>query len=178
MKEIPLTQGYVALVDDGDFERVAKFKWCASVDKRTDGSITNVYATHGVRTAVRTASGKRKSTQQLHRFILELTDPLINVDHKNHNGLDCRRENLRTCSRDENMRNMCTPTTNSSGFKGVSWHKGDRKWRAYIKVSDGLKKRQYAHLGNFDSREQAAAAYNAAAVQRFGEFALLNQIGG
>jgi hypothetical protein len=91
MKTIWLTQGFVALVDEADYDRVCAHKWSATKTK------TNVY---GVR-KVWTPEGRTRS-QLLHRFIMGVTDPDIDVDHMDHNALNCQRHNLRKCVRGEN----------------------------------------------------------------------------
>ena len=83
MKKIPLTKGYVALVDDADYAAVSQFKWQSLVVHRSDGSVRNVYATRGVYLG----SGKN-TNQKMHRFILGISDPKTKVDHRNHVGLD------------------------------------------------------------------------------------------
>ena len=94
MQPIPLTKGYFAVVDDEDFERVNKFKWHAAVKKRDDGSIYAVYA----------ILGRAPTAVALHRFVLHVVDPNIEVDHKDDNGmyhgLDNRKKKstyLHTC---------------------------------------------------------------------------------
>jgi AP2-like factor (euAP2 lineage) len=151
MKEIQLTKGYVALVDDEDFERVNQFKWCADVHPHT------VYGTR----SVRTPEGK-KTTQSLHRFVSGVTDPETEVDHKDHNGLNCQRYNLRPCT---HQQNLCSrqKLKGVSQFKGVSWDYN--KWRAEIKLNG-----KTVVLGRYVSENEAAAAYKDAAVQHFGEF--------
>ena len=159
MKEIRLTKGYVALVDDEDFERVNQFKWHALVIHRKDGSVSKVYA-----------AGRNKGREHrlLHRFILKVTNPKIEVDHEDGNGLNCQRYNIRPCvSHHQNMRNM--RGYGKSGFKGVSWHKQTGKWRVRIFV----KERELA-LGLFSDPMEAACAYDMAAVKYFGEFAHCN----
>jgi hypothetical protein len=155
MKTIPLTQGLVALVDDVDFDRASAHKWSATKTK------TNVY---GVRKA-RTPAGQ--TTQLLHRFILGVTDPEIQVDHEDHNGLNCQRNNLRKCVRGENDGNR-RKARGSSQYKGVSWSKSKGKWRAYITIE------RTVHLGYFTDEVQAALAYDAAARIRFGVFSNCN----
>jgi hypothetical protein len=164
---IPLTQGYSALVDVEDYERVSFFHWHAAPQRRKDGSIKNVYARH--------SSTKKHSSQLLHRFILELekADKRL-VDHINHNGLDCTRANLRVATISQNVANGRKQTTfcrkaPSSPFKGVTWRKSDKKWQAQIIVNG-----KYIHLGYFLNEVVAAKAYDAAARKHFGEFALLN----
>ncbi len=162
MKEIQLTQGYVALVDDEDYERVSQFKWFADLDKNEV-----VYAKRQVRLHKRTNSKYR--AQRLHRFILGVTDPKINVDHKDHNGLNCQKENLRRCTSQQNSWNSRkSARKRTSKYKGVSKHTFG-KWVANIMDNKKLR-----YLGIFSQEIDAAKAYDAAAQQVFGEFALLN----
>jgi hypothetical protein len=94
MIEIPLTHDRVAFIDDEDWELVKDYKWHVNFDHG------NEYA----KTSIKKADGKR-TTLKMHRLILGLTDPSQHVDHKNHNGLDNRRENIHVCSIAENNRN-------------------------------------------------------------------------
>ncbi len=152
MKEIQLSKGYVALVDDEDFERVAQYKWSASLTK------TNVY---GIR-KIRKEDGNTTS-QMLHRFIMGVSDLSKDVDHEDHNGLNCQRYNLRTGSRTQNNGNQLK-TRGSSKYKGVSWDKERKLWRSWLRGC----------LGRFHSEVEAAFAYDRAAREYFGEFALCN----
>lgn len=149
---IPLTQGLVALVDEEDYDIVRVHKWLAHRDGRT------FYAERAV-----AREGGRQRTVRLHTFLTGW--PL--VDHRNGDGLDNRRANLRPATKSQNSANRPIGRNNSSGFKGVDRNKG--QWRAQIRVS-GTK----FHLGYFDSAEAAAGAYDLAAVEAFGEFATLN----
>jgi hypothetical protein len=153
MKEIPLTQGYVALVDDADYERVMAFKWHAKVDDNT------VYAAHTVH--------YRKV--MLHNFILNPA-PGFRADHKDGNGLNCQRTNLRICTIQQNGCN-CRPKANgNSGYKGVSYNRSTNgKYMARIHVG-----RKFVTLGLFSDPVEAARVYDQAALQHFGEFAWLN----
>lgn len=158
-KEIDLTQGYKAIVDDSDYELVSRYKWCVSSGE------TVKYARRGTL--------KREphySTEiQMHRFILG-TKRGIEIDHINGNGLDNRRENLRATDRFGQMRNTPKKRTPSiSMFKGVSRSKGCNNWVAYIRKDGRL-----FHLGSFLSEEDAALAYDFEAKKIFGEFARLN----
>jgi len=161
MKEIQLSRGYVSQVDDQDYDAVvAAGPWHVHV--RVGG--TAFYATHRMR-------GSNYSIL-LHRFILGVTDPRIQVDHANRNGLDNQRANLRPATPSQNAANSAKRRGNStSKFKGVHWCKpgplGKRgKWLALILVNG---KRHY--LGRFTTEEAAHDAYVTAAQKHFGQYA-------
>lgn len=158
MKKIPLTQGRVALVDDEDFERLNKYKWCTF--KTRYGGFVAVRNTPKV-------NGKR-GLIYMHRQIMGAPDGM-DVDHRKNNTLDNQKHNLRICTRTQNLRNSLPRKNCSSEFKGVSWHKSTKKWRAYI--NSGGKQQ---NLGVFGQEESAARAYDKKAVELFGEFAHLN----
>lgn len=90
-------------------------------------------------------------------------------DHKDYNKHNNLRSNLRLATRSQNMANRPAPKQNSSGYKGVRWHNRRSKWQARITVNY-----KEIHLGYFDNIEEAAVAYNNAAMKFFGEFAYLN----
>lgn len=110
----------------------------------------------------------------LHRIIVERMQdgkPLEDgqfVDHISGDTLDNRRENLRIATKQQNMANSRLKKNNTSGFRGVSWQKRDKKWKAEIRI-DGKKK----FLGNFDKKEDAYKAYCDKAIELYGEFARL-----
>lgn len=158
MKIIPLTRGQVAIVDDEDFEQFGHLNWYASWCKET----RSFYAR---RTQPRDANGKRK-VSILHREILRLDDPKIKGDHKNHDTLDCRRENLRVATHSQNTSHRKgVDAHNTSGFRGVCWNKKLRKWASKIQ-KDGID----IFLGYFVNKMDAADAYAAANLHYFGEF--------
>lgn len=159
MKKIPLTQGYSAMVDDADYEMVSRFKWTANVQRNSDGSVKAVYAYR------RLSKKDGRGVQYLHRFVLGLGDSGIHCDHRRHDGLDNRRSKLRACTPAQNRLNMRKFSNNTSGCKGVSWSKSAHKWHSYISLNG---KRR--HLGYFDSKRNAARAYESAAKKLFGEF--------
>ncbi len=155
VKEIALTQGKVALVDDEDYEELSKFKWYAAKNRKT--------------WYVARAIGKRPHQRQvlMHREILG-AQPGEQCDHINGDGLDNRRCNLRFCTNSQNQMNRRI-YGGTSRFKGVMWNKRHKMWYAQIK-HDG---KQY-HLGCFHKQTDAAHAYDTAARNLFGEFARLN----
>jgi hypothetical protein len=156
MREIPLTRGQVALVDDCDFEAVSAHKWYAQWSSNAAG----YYARTNIR-----SQGRRKGVL-LHRFILGATDPSMHVDHRNMNGLDNTRENLRTATRQQNSANRRVQSNNKSGLKGAHYNKQCDSWTASIQV-DG----EFRYLGMFQTAQDAHTAYSTAAQQAFGEFA-------
>lgn len=160
MREIPLTQGYVAVVDDRDYKRVSAYKWHAQVERRKDGSVKAVYARRNKRV------DEQGYVQHLHRFIMGVDDPTKQVDHRDHNGLNNRRKNLRRCSNAQNQANRRVDVDNRSGFKGVAWKKDKGKYQSRITVNGKMK-----FLGYFSDKKLAAEAYQAAAKSIFGEFA-------
>lgn len=123
-----------------------------------------------------TVDGKSQSAH-VHRIGWQLVNgpiPMgIQIDHINHNRLDNRLCNLRLASRSQNMANTRLRTINTSGFKGVSWHKASGKWQAQFEFRGPGIRKGYA-LGLYTSREEAARAYDRAAVAQWGEFAETN----
>jgi len=156
MKQIPLTQGQFAIVDDADYDWLNQYKWCA--DKTGCGGYR---ATRGF-----WRNGKCTKVY-MHRQIMNA--PVgMDVDHRDHNTLDNQRHNLRVCTHAENGYNQASKT-GTSRFKGVSWHKQPGKWEAYIQV-DGKQR----YLGLFTDEVEAAETYDKAARELFGEFAYCN----
>ena len=153
--EVPLSRGHVAIIDAADAATVLAHKWYARAYGR------NFYAVR----EVRGANGKR-TTLRLHKFLTGYST----TDHVNGDGLDNRRSNLRPATTAENIQNSRRRVDNTTGFKGVCWHKAHLKWRAYI-AADGQSPR---HLGYYGTAEEAARAYDAAARDLHGEYATLN----
>lgn len=151
-REIQLNRGYLAIVDDEDYEALAQFKWRASTPSG------------GLIYAVRTVYSPRKSTQWMHKVVLGVGQQ-AQCDHANKNSLDNRRANLRACDHSQNMMNR--RAWGASAFKGVDLSYGS--WRARIHKAGKL-----IYLGVFDSEEAAARAYDEAAILHHGPFANLN----
>lgn len=160
MKQIPLTQGQFAIVDDDDYEILSKFKWHASHER------TNFYA------ARRITIGQRKSkTIKMHREILRISDSNIQIDHKDGNGLNNQKSNLRIATISQNQRNKSVQGNNKCGLKGVYFDKKLKKWRAVFSPN-----KKSVHIGCFNTAIEAAMAYNDAALKHYGEFARLNKV--
>jgi HNH endonuclease/AP2 domain len=155
VKEIPLSKGRVAIVDDDMFEYLNQWSWFYH---------KNGYAMRSYR-----REGKFKK-DRMHRVVVNAPAG-YDVDHINGNKLDNRKENLRIATRSQNNYNKGLQSNSTSGFKGVSWSKQKNKWLARIRVD---KKEMY--LGSFDYKVDAALAYNEAAFKYHGEFAKYNQI--
>lgn len=137
MKYLPLSKGLFAKVDDSDYEWAVKHKW---------------HIVSG-RYAGRDSEGKKL---YLHRIINNTPDG-FDTDHINRDKLDNRRINLRTVTRQLNMNNCDPQRNNTSGYRGVSWHKQRSKWSARTKVN-GV----YKSLGLFSTPEAASKAYEEA----------------
>ncbi len=161
MREIKLTQGKVALVDDEDFEAVSQFKWYATVK---DGRI--YYACR------KTTINGQRIIIHMHRLLMGLDKGCAKViDHIDGNGLNNQKCNLRICTIQQNCQNRKSQKNNTSGYKGVSFDKQYLKWKARICAKD-----KRTVIGYYVNKEQAALAYNEAAKKHYGEFASLNQI--
>jgi hypothetical protein len=156
---IPLTQGRFALVDDVDAD-LGAMKWYAYKGKtaKTFYARRNLPRVNG-----------RQTVRALHEDIARRMGIVGAPDHADRNGLNNRRDNLRPASDGLNNANQGIRVDNVSGYKGVSWRDRTRKWHAQIQVCG--KKR---HLGFFSDLIEAAKAYDRAALEAFGEFAVVN----
>lgn len=155
MREIPLTKGQVAFVDDRDYARiVAVGKWSAARRRNTYYAVSEIAGL----------------LVYMHRFILTLTPgDGVKSDHRDGNGTNNQRYNLRVTDTLHNSRNSAKRKHTSSIFKGVHLFTRTEKWQAYISPNG-----KRIHLGYFDNELDAAQAYDVAAREHFGEFARLN----
>ena len=158
MKEIQLTQGKVALVDDEDYEYLNQFKW--HVNKY--GNIFYAYRN------IKKLNGKQSSFS-MHRTIMNANKGCI-IDHINQDTLDNRKINLRICTQSQNQMNRNKTIKNKTGYKGVI-QKSNNKFGVQITLN-----KKIIHIGYYIDPKDAARAYNEAAIKYHGEFANLNKI--
>lgn len=189
MKEIKLSDGIrkknnfrlIALVDDEDYEFLSQWKWFAQT---SNGRL--FYATRNI---------TKKSTDKIrvmHKVILKrhgLLDESKFTDHRDHDGLNCQKYNLRQCTRAENNKNRISAKNSSSKYLGVSLKVSHKKYN----TSNGIKistskiwvatmtiDNKHRYLASFpfteEGEKQAAKKYNEMATKHHGEFANLNQI--
>lgn len=160
MKKIPLSgkngKGKFAIVDDDDFDSLSKFTW--------------FFLGMNTRYVCRTQKTPKR-TFTMHRQVLGLPYKTGEVDHINRNTLDNRKSNLRICTKSQNQGNKPIQRNNTSGYKGVSSLQYGGKWTARISI-----KGKNTHIGQFETKEEAAIAYNKKAVEVFGEYAYQNVI--
>lgn len=162
MKQIPLTQGKVALVDDADYDRLmAMGKWHYTAQGYAARS-------YGYK---RESDGRRSNkTILMHRMVSNASEGM-DTDHIDNDKLNNQRNNLRVCTRSENKQNCGKRCNNTSGYKGVSWSKSKKRWQVFIWI-----KYKQINLGIFTDKIEAAKVYNEAALKYHGEFARLNEI--
>lgn len=155
---IELSQGKYAEIDEADLYLVMQYRWHAMKGGKNFYALTNVRKPDGSRTML-----------SLHRLLVK--PGVLHVDHRNGDGLDNTRGNLRVCTHKENQSNKQLRSDNTSGFKGVYWHKSPSTWRAQIYINGANK-----NLGSFATALDGALKYDAAAVEEYGEFALTNKM--
>jgi hypothetical protein len=154
-----LSRGQWALINTSDFREVIKHAWSCRI---SGANHTQLYAEANIK-----VDGWWRRVA-LHRFLMKPPDGTF-VDHINGNGLDCRRDNMRTTKQSGNQWNTRSHRDSISTFKGVSQHSKTKRWVAQITAF-----RKHHHLGCYATEEEAARAYDVAAKRLHGEFAYLN----
>jgi hypothetical protein len=155
MKTITLNTGKEVMVDDEDYEELSKYHWT---------EMKLMHQSYAKRT-------KCKRNAYMHREIMN-PENNMQIDHIDGDGLNNTRINLRICTQSQNFGNSKKRCITPSKYKGVTWDKRNKNWVARIR-----KDKKTYNLGRFEIEREAAYAYNKAALELFGEFALVNEIG-
>jgi hypothetical protein len=151
--KVPLTRGLFCIIDDADADLVGKNNWMAN---------PNPYGYYARR--IHEVAGVKEYIY-MHRVIAQASSG-EEVDHIDGDRLNNRRSNLRLCSRKENNANRGASRSNTSGIKGVSWHRKDKRWVATTSVNN-----KTVYLGQSLTKEGAAEIYRLAVIRLHGEFA-------
>lgn len=151
MKEVKLTRNFFAYINDEDFDKINKYKWNAHFNGH------NNYARARI----------NNKMVYMHHFILG--NPIDYIDHKDGNGLNNMKSNLRFCTNQMNQANRKINKNNKSGYKGVSWSKEKKKWVVNITFN-----RKTIFFGYYTDLISAAKKYDNEAKKLFGEFAKTN----
>jgi hypothetical protein len=148
MKYIKLNKGYFTVIDDEKYEKVSKYKWY-------------VISPDGIPYAYTNIKGK---FIYLHRFILNAPKG-ITVDHRNHDTLDNRCNNLRLATSSQNIMNTRLRSDNTSGHRGVAWDKNKKQWLVRIHVNYKV-----LYLGRYKDFDKAVQVYEEKAIELFGKW--------
>jgi len=160
MKEIKLTQGKAALVDDDMFDYLNQWKWryLKGKHERTGYAVRN--------------EGNRHNRKMIRMHVVIMKPPPgMEIDHVDLNGCNNQRYNLRICTHSQNQMNINKRRDNTSGYKGVTWNKWHHSWYAFIRING-----RRISLGYFYDPKDAARAYDCKAIELFGESARINDI--
>jgi len=159
MKQIPLTKGTFAIVDDEDFDFLNQYKWKLS---------TKGYAERTVYLGSPETNKPKYGAEKMHRVILKVPKGVF-TDHINGNRLDNRKENLRKCNNQENCRNTIKKRAAYSKYKGVTYCKRDKVWTAQVRING-----KHVFRKSFKNEMDAVRAYDDACKIHFGDFARPN----
>ena len=159
MKELILKHGEIALVDDEDYERCQAYSWYVHYKSKTTFYVAGIL--------IKERRGPTVSCY-LHKFIMNAQKGQ-RADHKDRNTLNNQKSNLRFSTHTQNNQNVGRKSNNKTGYKGIGYLRGAKKWRACIGSSG---KRYYSDL--VDTKEEAALEYDKLAKTHHGEFACLN----
>jgi len=151
------SDSFFAIVDDFDYGMVMEHRWCLDIRKRVTYAKTTIYS----------RNNKKGRIVYLHRFVMY--EPMYEIDHRDHNGLNCSHLNLRICSREENMGNTRKRSDSTNPYKGIILQKENNKWVARLNFQ-----KKYYHLGTFNTPEEAAKAYDEKLMELRGSFAMTN----
>lgn len=149
-------------VDDEDYELVNQFRWQIRKPKKTFYAIRDTYVSR------RKGHRRERKFESMHRLIMGVSDKKIYIDHKDHNGLNNQKSNLREATHTQNLANT-HKYKGTSKYKGVTFEKSSGMWRGRIGVDNKI-----INLGRFDNEDAAARRYDISAIKYFGEFANLN----
>ncbi len=153
---VTLTQSKIATIDSRDYEMISRYKWHAEIKK------------HGVWYAASTIRRQDGKKRILYMHTLIMGDhPHYQMDHKDHDGLNNTRGNLRLCTWRQNQWNRIGHIKTSSRYKGVCWNSGRKKWQVAI---------AHKYIGLYEDEKTAALVYNTKARELYGEFAFINEV--
>jgi len=154
MRNIELTHGKIALIDEEDWDKVKDFHWYLVKEHRTHYAKAYDY------------SYKPRKSIRMHRLILGIKDSSIKIDHEDGNGLNNQKTNLRKVTIGQNNKNKQNISSNNkSGYIGVYWYKAGNCWRAQVRCEG-----KAYHLGNFKCPKEAALVRDKKAIELFGEY--------
>tara|TARA_R100000664_G_C2694378_1_gene97202 strand:+ start:116 stop:706 length:591 start_codon:yes stop_codon:yes gene_type:complete len=162
---------HTVIIDTEDWDMAKGYRWSISTHSAHlyPYAATTVLHPDG---GLRKDGYKRMTTLKIHHLVLGKPPKGKVVDHRNHNGLDNRKDNLRVITQSQNLLNRRSSKNSSSKHRGVSWRKTKNKWRAQIKFN-----KKPIHIGYFTCEKEAARAYNKKALELWGdEHVLLNEV--
>jgi len=158
---------HTIIIDTEDWDKVKVHRWYIGAGNKERYPYAKASIPHPDAGWYKNPSGgrqRRRTTLPLHHAILGKPPKGNVIDHYNHNGLDNRKDNLRTVTHQQNTLNRRSSRNTSSKYKGVCWSKGENKWRAHIRFN-----KKSIHLGYFTCEKEAALAYNKKALELWGD---------